>query len=290
MSKLKTFFRTFYRSLLDFDYYQDVLAAPFSFSLKYFFLLLLIGQFIMSVIFAISLAGYLPKTPQLIKDIKTTTNQFYPDELTITINDGKVKTNVDEPYYIDLPKKLQKESGLKHLLVIDTKAKIEDFAKYKVPVMLTSSSFVYIDKENSYKVSPLTDVKGYYLINKATYQEVLSRIYPYVDKLDLVIYFLIASTIFVWPLLAASFELSNYFFYLIFMALLIWLITILLKKNLGYKKAFQLGIHSLTLPLLVAFVVKLLNIQMPTFTFSAIFVLLNIVIVSRLPQTVKASV
>jgi hypothetical protein len=45
-----------------------------------------------------------------------------------------------------LPKNFHERKWLKHLLVIDTKAKIEDFAKYKVPVMLTSSSFVYIDK------------------------------------------------------------------------------------------------------------------------------------------------
>lgn len=81
------------------EYYKDILQKPFSYSIKYF----LFFALIFALVFAI------PVSLKLIDGIKNISENspqlanYFPEELTIFIKDGKASTNVQEPYFIKIP-------------------------------------------------------------------------------------------------------------------------------------------------------------------------------------------
>jgi len=107
---------------------------------------------------------------------KTFLDDFYPSELQIKIENGKVNTNVKEPYFISItPQQLSvlfnseikptKRTIRMRLLAIDTKAKVEDFDKYQSYALLTGNSVVYL-KDNRITVVPLNEVTQLTLTKK----------------------------------------------------------------------------------------------------------------------------
>jgi signal peptidase I len=94
--------------------------------------------------------------------------ELYPAELSITITNGRISTNVREPYHITIsPDKIFDLFSTKdnpedrvtkmRLLSIDTKAKIEDFDRYQTYALLTGSSLVY-KRNGNITVTPLDNI------------------------------------------------------------------------------------------------------------------------------------
>ena len=108
MNKLKTFYRTFAKSISSPKYYKDILKAKFSFSLKYLILLLFIVNLITTIKIGTFLYKYYPQIGPFIGEVKQTVVDFYPQELVLTVKKQKISTNVKEPYNIDFPEQLEK--------------------------------------------------------------------------------------------------------------------------------------------------------------------------------------
>jgi len=284
MNKFKIFFKTLYRSLVDFNYYSDIYKASFYFSLKYLFMLLFVMQFIQSIFFATELGKLIPKVPNFITTVKTTVNNFFPEDLIITFNNGRVRTNVDEPFFIELPKNLTSgEIQLnKHLITIDTKAQIEDIKKYNTSILITANAFIYPDGNKGYKVQFLNDLKGHFQIDKRNYFLITNKLLPYLSYTTLFISILIALTIFILPFITTFFALLGKFFYLLFFSLILLILTKIMTKNIRYKKVFQLAMHASTLPILISYFANLLNLTVPPFTLSTILFLFMIFVFSKL--------
>lgn len=284
--KLKRFFQVIWRSATDFSYYKDIYQAPFSFSVKYLFFLLLLLNLIGGIGFASNIATYLPKVPQLIEKIKTTAKDFFPNDLVITLNNGKVHTNVDEPYFIDFK---TNDKNYDHFITIDTKASVDAIKQYKTVILVTKNALVFPDKQNSYRVQLLDDVKGYYMIDKYTYNNILSKLFPYLNYLSISIYILIILSIVIFPIIGASFNLLGKFLYLLIMDLVLLLIAKILKNLINYRKIFQLSLHGLTIPVILSAASPWLNFNMPPFSYSLIFLLLMVIILSQLKEKASAS-
>lgn len=282
MNKLKTFFQTFYKSLIDFSYYQDVFNASISFSLKYIFILFLFLQFFTGIFFAKELALLIPKVPNFVNQVKMTSRNLFPNDLIINFNNGKLRTNVDEPYFIEFPENLATHQPKKHFITIDTKAKVEDIKKYRTLILVTANALVLPDKDQGYRIQFLDEIKGQFQIDKPNYNLILKKLLPFLDYIPVLIYMLITLSILFFPLLTAGLILISKLVYLYFFSLILFLLAKIMNKNIGYKKVFQLAIHASTLPILISYLAGWINLTIPAFSLSTVLLLFMIFVFSKL--------
>ncbi len=283
MEKLKTFALTFKRSLTEPKYYNDILKAPFSFSLKYLFFLLFLVILVKGVAFSASIVSLFPKVPGFVATAKQTVREFYPPELTITVNDGTVRTNVDEPYTIPFPKRL----NIRDLdfAVIDTNAPIDDAKKYRSVLFVNKNAVAYPDNENKggYKVYFLNEHKGYFIINKTAYDRTTAKLLPYFDFAPYALYVLIAVSLIIAPVFGSLFTLSGTMFYLAFMSLFLWIVSKIMQRRVGYTDVIRLGMHAITFSLVFDLLKSLFNLDIP-FTYTAPFIIWMLLVFNSLDK------
>jgi hypothetical protein len=206
---------------------------------------------------------------------------YYPQELEITIKNGKVSTNVQEPYYIKIPTEWKNNApdnleingqptsqlaDIDNLLVIDTKNpfSLEKLYAYRTVALLTSDSVVYIS-DNKIEIQPLKNISDF-RINKSQLVYLAGTIKPFTKF----VYPVVCLGIFVGQALLLLFK----FVYLLVAALLIWLVVAIKKINLGYKKSYQLGLHLITLGVILEPIIYLLGISTFPFAFTILLLLL----------------
>ena len=105
MRKLKTFFRTLVLSSISPAYYNDVVRAPAWFSWQYF-----IGfQFFSAIIETITFGFALSHIN--ITQIQQNLLAIYPQNLELSLKDGKLSINKPLPYYIPYPEGTNEPNG-----------------------------------------------------------------------------------------------------------------------------------------------------------------------------------
>lgn len=244
MQKTATFLYSLKQTFTSLSYYADVLRAPFSFSLKFFYMFF----FVYSLVFTtfITIKYFLPLN-DLISFLPKKLVEVYPRELEITIKDGHVSTNVSEPYRIpledienmlnELHKRVlgQSTETIEYLLVIDTKSKIEDFLKYQTYILLTKNHLSYINPNGNIETISLAKIDDF-TINQGVVRNVVNLITPF---LKFVVPMLVVATFFFFLIFYPLTKL----FYLLFYALVLLVIGKIVRFPLPYKKSFQLGLH-----------------------------------------------
>lgn len=243
MNKLKTFLNAFVKTFTSPDYYGDILAAPFKFSLKFFFFYFFLYSFISTSILTIS--TFIPLQKGLMLAVPRL-SEIVPEELEINIKDGNVTTNVQEPYYvpIDTVENLFKNINRnvlgaasnkpRYLLVIDTNAKIEDFTTYQTEFLLTKNFLTYY-KDNRIEVAPLSQIKNA-TISRATLDVLLKNLIPYTQYVATVL----MSATFIFTLI---FLPLAKFYYSLFLAFVLYILTKFFNLTLTYKKLLQISLH-----------------------------------------------
>ncbi len=251
MNKLKTFWRTFVKSFHP-SYYKDILKAKFSFSFKYLTFLLFVVSLVSVIVIAVGLFPLRSEIPGFIEKAKRVVTTAYPEKLVVGVKDHKLITNVKEPYFVDLP------DTSKHLISVDTKGKVEDYGKYNAFVLVTENYLVVPQDSNSYEsyrvyplVDYLKDVPNGVILNKEVYQNLASQALPYVEKLPT--YFAVGLVILVvlGPILGTVLILVWYMFYLLIFSPILLLVAKIMKKDLSYSQIYRLGMHAITLPILI---------------------------------------
>ena len=284
MNKLKIFGKTLIKSLTEPKYYTDVLKAPFSFSFKYLLTLFFFILFIQGLIFSLSIIPLIPKIPHYVSEGKKIVKSFYPPELTVTVKDGNVRTNVDEPYAIPFPPQF-KENNM-NFAVIDTKASVEDAKKYNTLLFITKNAVVYPDtsSKGGYKVNFLSDFKGYLILNNEVYNRLVDKILPYFDYLPIFIYVMFVFALLFMPFFGSFFYLSGVLFYLLFLSILLFIVTKIMKKGLSYVQVFHLGMHGITFSLVFSTLKTIFNVQIP-YPYTLPFILWMLLVFNSLKQT-----
>lgn len=178
--KLQTFFYSFKRSLVDITYYRHVLRASLPFSVKYFVVFIYFLIFFQSLFFAGATLLLVPKAPEFVKQVKARVKAAYPTELKLQIQKGTLSTNVQNPYYIDIPElqEVDDTEKYKHSITIDTKASEKSYRKYQTFLLVTEKGIVYPESEGnntSTKFVSFKDMKPFYL-DKAKYNSFMDRI------------------------------------------------------------------------------------------------------------------
>lgn len=223
-------------------FYSTVPQNGFGKALKYFLLLALCLTIITSVPIIINIVGN--TQGEVVKAVNETSN-FYPDELEIKIDKGRVSTNVNEPYFIKIPRSLNSNNKESNLLVIDTNTPFSasKFNEYKTAVWLTKDSVFYQGQNTSeIKAYDLSKIDNF-TVNKDLINSLADKIKPWIK--------------FVAPVLSIAILIGVYIsydfklFYLLFLALIILVLSKILKKDLSYWNAYKLGLYGMTLGLII---------------------------------------
>jgi len=272
------FFKNIQRSIYDPEFYQGLLTKPFSYSLKYFILFSLLITLVATVYLSFSI---LPKINNFLENISPTILNYFPDDLEIVIEDGLASTNVPDPYFLEMPFGVPEDIemrpdiqgyGIENLLVIDTRfdeATLEQFKSYNTIIFLSRKTMMYYD-ENQVAIQPLAGIPNFKL-DKRVISSLLAKIVPY---------FRLVGPLFVIFVFGGyfAFVFVGRMFYLLFAALLIWIIAKVKKVNIGYKKAYQLGFHLITASILYQIIFGLiLDVSKSSLLFIGLILILTIV-------------
>lgn len=266
------FFKTIPRSIYDPAFYQELVQKPFSFSLKYFYVLALLLSVVSTFLFSLST---LPVVRAFLNDIGPRFLASYPDYLTITIKNGQASSNAIEPYFFTVPTispgMSQEESSKTNLLVIDTKTSfsLQQFGQYDTFALLTREALAVSTRDSADR----GDIRVYPLAKTPDIEITKSLLTLLVQKIQPFIRFVGPLLVIVVFLGFISLQSANLLYLLIF-ALLVWGIAKIKKLGVGYKKSYQIGIHAITLPLLIYALMTTFNVHAPY-----LFTLLSLLIV-----------
>ena len=219
----------------------------------------------------VSTIPLIPSVNTTLNDLSRNIIAYYPDELEVRIDKGEVSTNVSEPYYLAMPKIMREHvataTDLEYLGVIDTHAQVslEQFKAYKAGFWISKEYIIADDGNGGIRISKFGPQMTY-TINKSTVQGIMNTLQPFIKFVAPIL----VLVIFVAMLL--SFVLN--LLYLLFGALIVWLMGKLMKQNWTYGSSYRICLHATTLPLIVGLALSLLPIGAGIPFFSTILLLI----------------
>ncbi len=274
MKKLTTFWYSFQKSLLDPQYYRDIARASFRFSFKYLFLLLVCLSLVRSVQLGYRYSKVHNKIPSYIATGKSILLQLYPKELELRISNGKLYTNVVEPYVINFPPQFG-DMGVKHFIVIDTNGVADNYPKYNTLVLATRQALVYPDQQQGNKTTTqmyyFSDMKQSVYIDYSIYTKMVQSLNPFVAKLPHLIALIVVGSLVIFPIVGGFFWLLGVLFGLLLLTLFTWLMAKIFKVSYTYKTLYRLGMHAVTWSILFSFILDMTHVQVPSL-YNLIFV------------------
>src|SRR5258708_1034086 len=240
--KVKFFFDILVKSLTRFSYYKEIKKAKFSFSLKYLFFLFYTISLIGGIIFAASISILaLPKVSGFVTTFESKAISMYPKGLVLYVKNGFVTTNVKEPFSINSLDSLGLNKGYNHFLTFYTPPPPGDIKNESSVILITKDSLVTIDSNNSYKVYQ-NDSKANFTIDQNLYNKVIAQIQPYLKYIEPGLIGFVLVLVLIWPIFAAALSLVGQLIYLLIFTAIFFLIVKLMKKELNFKKLYQLSI------------------------------------------------
>lgn len=274
MKKLNTFWISFQRSLLDLGYYRDIAKASYWFSFKYLLFLLICLSLVKTVQLGSQYYKVRNRIPSFIAMARKEVMALYPKELELRISNGKLFTNVPEPYFVEFPAALGKMDG-KHLAVIDTKGIADDYPKYNTLVLATRQALVYPDKQQggttSTKLYYFSEIKRSLYIDYALYKKMVISLDPLIAKLPKFIDTTVVFGLIIFPIFGGLLWVSGTLFGLLFLTLFVWVLSKIVKTPYGYKTLFRLGMHGATWSILFTFLLDMTNQSVP-YLYNLIFI------------------
>jgi hypothetical protein len=258
---MKDFIEHVQKSIYGPEYYRAITVRPTSYSWKYYGSLALFLAVLMTIVTSLPL---IPRLNTFLERLPEKVATYFPEELRIDIDDGRVTTNVTEPYFIDFPgsPSLQATSSpLLRIAVVDTRADItlDQFRAYNVAFWLSRDSAIALDGEEKLRIAPLKGLTA--VIDAQHIRAAMNELRPYFVVLTPLLVILI----FLGMLLSFVAMLG----YLLFDALLVFLLGKVMKYSWSYSDAYHISLHAVTLPVLLSSVFYLLpvsGLQLPFFS------------------------
>lgn len=264
MNKLKTFARTYYRTISDPTYYRDVLQAKLSFSLKYFFLFYFILGITGTLVYNFRAKPYLLNLASQTTD---EIQQLYPGNLVINFTDNKLVLQGEQsPVTIRFPESLKSESVTHEYQSLLT---LNDTTDEASPSMFTLGqtqlTLLYPDGQEQ-KVSYADLEIGNQTINQSTVESRIPEIKMLLKglvQLSPFAVFLVSSIFTPIMMLGVLFLLSG----------LVYIATQISQLRLSYRQAYQLSLHTITFAETASFLQRILfwNFDLPSIFSLAFF-------------------
>lgn len=257
MQKIRTFFYSFYKSCTSPAYYADILKAPMSFSWKYFFLFNLLSSLILIVPVSIAVFTFNPQ------EIATNLINNYPQDLILNLKSGKLSVNQPLPYSV---------SDLVTFIADKDIQKPSQVLGYKTAAVVTESTIYILKNQNSSEVRfyPIPDTTPDFTLNKNIIESFATTVFelPFFKYKLYLPAFIVLVVLVIYPSLI-SYRLLTLSLY----SLIVFLLSkfIISKLKLSFSKTFQVGIHSLTPVLIVAFLSSFTPVPISGFFFLLVF-------------------
>ncbi len=236
MEKIKAALYVYVKSLTSVQYYNEIIQTSTKFSLKYYVALALIFTLITSLSLSLSI---LPRIERGINQVIDHTLGLVEEDLVITIEEGVMSINKEEPYIV--PANGVGGVERENLLVIDSEGTLEDLEQTYDTFVLINSVNIIVQMEEETIVQPLRNLPdGTY--SREDLESAISWIQPLLSLVPYLVGFMLV--------------LGVLMYYLVFRLLYLFLVAVVLgvlglfrDLGLGYKKYYQIAIHSMTLPL-----------------------------------------
>lgn len=228
------------------EFYKSIPAKFLGSAFKYFFLL---GLLVTLITTASLIKPLIIDLSGQIESISKETINGYPQNLEVYIKDGQASINQQEPYFIALPEK-DSSTDFHNLIVIDTETpfSITQFNEYKTATWLTKDSLFYRSEQNQVRGFELKNMDDL-TVNKELLNSLYNQFSPYIKFIGPIILFLAFLGIYI----VFSFRLIQ----LLFIALIVFLISKLIKKNLTYGISYKMSMFAITLGVLVELLISL---------------------------------
>jgi|GEM_PF-6657071 len=241
------FIDTLKSSIYDPVFYRGLPGTPLRSSLSYFAKLAILLTVIGTIFFGISVLP--PLTRFLKNDNLVRIANYFPEDLTFTLRGGTVSINGADPRYIDGPGGYD---GSKHLIVIDTKTVLtpeteavfleDTMKKHDASIWISKDSVILIDEDGAISRTPLNGIPNLTI----TQEKVLHWIENFRTMASFIPLILL--------ILIFLFIFGAYFTNLIYLFLIAFIIMLIGKSKgliLKYRDAYHVGIHAISLGMLV---------------------------------------
>lgn len=264
-----SFFGKLKSSIYDPDFYQGVKKIGLGSSVGYFFLFILILTLVNTLVLFYDLTVRVPKE---IENAIIETIDSYPPELEVSVTQGKVSTNAQEPFFVPFPNgesQINQES-LNNILVIDTQTPYSaaQFDQYKTMFWLTQDTLFYRDDNRFEQRSiDLTEAPNL-TINK-------DFINGWVDKINPWFKF-IGPTLLVISFIGMFIGFSFSLIYFLFLAVLIFFLSSIFKWGLNYSASYKTAVFSSTLSFILDLVLFNTGFYTGFFGFPFLFTLTSL--------------
>ena len=271
------------------EFYRNLQDKPFSFSFKYFASIIGLASLVLIIYFS---AIFIPKGLSIFNTLGQSIKNDFPTELEINIEDGVASTNVAEPYFLkfnnfsffnefNLSGIQEEEKFRKNLLVINTvdKTAFDSLDEYDTYILLTKTSVVFQgDNEGEVKARSLKDFPNI-RINKTSASNFINSVGKFKNWIIIIAFAVI--------LLVVVFMAISKLTFLIFGALIVFLIAKSKKIDLNYKKAFQASLHLVTLSIIISTLSMIILGETVPYLFTGAFIIVALINIGNSPTDKK---
>ena len=211
--------------------------------------LLKIALFISVCIGVIGIIILLISSPIIKKKVASFIEVNFPSDLIVTIKDGKMTTNTNQPFFIPIPsssKDVVPKENIFAILPGET-ADATILLKYHTMMAMTSDGFV-AEQNNGSEIRILKYNNISVVASRETALSALSKIIPF-----FLIFF--ALGIIPFMMVIILFTMVFHLIWLFFVALLIWGFLRLKELDISYKQSYKIGIYAIVPLLFVEIIV-----------------------------------
>jgi hypothetical protein len=256
MKKLKTFFYSLKNSISSPKYYADIVKAKTKFSIKYYLMLSLLLSIISTIAISIIVV---PTTKIFIADFSGDLKNSYPEDLVITFKEGKWDVNKEEPVLIPMPEKtihqFPEDESVKipaNLIAIDKKGTINDLDELDTLFLMNEENIIYKEQDEKIVAQPINQIPDAEL-TKRDVDSFVDILFQYAKNLPYLLPLIILLTLFTFKYIIGG------FFAIIWIGLIIFVSSLILKKKLGYDAACRIVMHAITVPFIIQLLIAGIN-------------------------------
>jgi len=244
-------------------YYNDVIKARFSFSLKYFFVFYFLLSILGSLVFTLRTK---PLLERLVSSTVTDLESSYPEDLVLEFTkDSLAVSGVEEPFSFPFSSALETEALSEEydsFIAIDTQSQDNRAAM----VTLNSKDFTLLYPDGRKQTTNYSDIEPNVTLTKSLVREQLPVIQAAIQEIFTVLPFVIffINAVFT-PLLMLG--------VLLILSGFVYLAIQFGKREISYKKVYQLSLHTITFAETAGFLQRVLfwKLNVPSIFMMAFF-------------------
>ena len=261
MKKLKAALHVFTQSLTSPKYYNKLIKTDFKFSLKYYIVLAFLFTLATSLNALIPL---LPKINQGVEDALTYAHELYDDDLVITLENGEVSINKEEPYIVPFPSNAPEAP--KNLIVFDSEGTLDDLERTYDTLFLINSRNILVRNEERIQAYPV----GNFPDGEFT-EDDLAEITDSLRSFGNFIPYIVGTILF---LAVLFYYLVFRLIYLFFVSVILWIAGLIRGLSFEFINYYQIALHAITLPLCLELLNNFFKVQVTGVPW---FILLHLV-------------